>query len=789
MKSKFAMPRRCREGLRARFLAARSGAVAAATAMAALALSPIALQAVAGAAYASGTDAPFGGTAAALPGTVQAANYDTGGQGVAYNVTSVNGTANSYRSDGVDLEVTSDTGGGYDIGWTSAGQWFNYTVDASSAGTYSVSIRVAAPGAVSDAFHIANTSGTNLSGPVGVPATGGWQTWTTVTTSVTLPAGQQTLVIDQDSAGWNIHQLTFATTSSYGPPPATGGSLPSDVYVFNTGMAQSTIQSDINSLYTQQQTNQFGTQRYALLFEPGTYGSSSDPLVVNVGFYEEIAGLGLTPASTVINGVVNSYNQCSGTNCQALDNFWRSVMNLTINVNTSTLSGCYNNGDDFWAVSQAAPLRQVQVNGNLTLSDFCENPGYASGGYIGNSVFSGGSVSNDSQQQFIVRNSNIDSWSNGVWNQVFCGDNGAPATNFNVSGGVYTNVGSCGNTEEEPYLYTDSSGNYNVFVPSLQTNSNGPNWTGGSPTGTTLPWSDFYVATPSSTTDQINAALANGDDLILTPGVYEWGATINVPDANTKIIGLGFPTVVPTNGNITMTVADVPGVNISDVIFDAGPVNSPVLLQVGTQGSTQNYSSDPVTLDDVFARIGGATAGMATTAFIDNSNYSIIDDMWSWRADHGAGATWTGNPSANGLIVNGNNVSAYGLAVEHYQGYEVEWNGQNGKVIFFQNENPYDPPSQSAWEVSSSQLGYPAFYIPNSVTSFNGYGMGSYCYFDQGVDIHNSMAFQAPNTAGVVFHGLFTVFLNGSGGIDSVINGVGAPVASGSMTSYVTSYS
>jgi len=762
-------------------------------------ISPILAQSLAGTAYASTADAPFGGTAAAVPGTVQAANYDTGGQGVAYNVTSVNGSANSYRTDGVDLEVTSDTGGGYDMGWTSAGQWFNYTVNAASAGTYSVSIRVAAPTAVSDAFHIANSSGTNLSGSVGVPATGGWQTWTTVTTSVNLPAGQQTLVIDQDSAGWNIHQLSFATasaattttatTSSYGTPPATGGSLPSDVYVFNTGMAQSTIQSDVNSIYTNQQTNQFGTQRYALLFEPGTYGSASDPLVVNVGFYEEVAGLGLTPASTVINGVVNSYNQCSGTDCQALDNFWRSVMNLTINVKTSSLSGCYNNGDDFWAVSQAAPLRQVQVNGNLTLSDFCESPGYASGGYIGNSVFSGGSVSNDSQQQFFTRNSNIDSWSNGVWNQVFCGDNGAPATNFNVSGGVYTNVGSCGNTEEEPYMYSNGSGGYSVFVPALQSSSNGPNWTSGNPAGTSLPWSDFYVATPSSTTDQINAALANGDDLVLTPGVYEWGATINVPDANTKVIGLGFPTVVPTNGNITMTVADVPGVNISGVIFDAGPVNSPVLLQVGVQGSTANYSSNPVTLDDVFARIGGATAGMATTAIIDNSNDSIIDDMWSWRADHGAGASWTGNPSANGLIVNGNNVSAYGLAVEHYQQYEVEWNGQNGKVIFFQNENPYDPPSQSAWEVSSSQLGYPAFYIPNNVTSFNGYGMGSYSYFDQGVDIQNSMAFQAPSTSGVVFHGLFTVFLNGSGGIDSVVNGVGAPVASGSTTSYVTSYS
>jgi hypothetical protein len=163
-----------------------------------------------------GGEGPYGGTAAAVPGTVQAANYDTGGQGVAYNVTSVNGSANSYRSDGVDLEVCADTGCGYDIGWTASGQWFNYTVNVATAGTYTVSLRLAAPSAVTDALHISNGSGTNLSGNVNVPATGGYQTWTTVTTSVTLPAGVQTLTIHQDNAGWNIHDLTFATGSSGG---------------------------------------------------------------------------------------------------------------------------------------------------------------------------------------------------------------------------------------------------------------------------------------------------------------------------------------------------------------------------------------------------------------------------------------------------------------------------------------------------------------------------------------------------------------------------------------------
>jgi len=169
----------------------------------------------------STAEGPYGGTPAAVPGTVQAANYDTGGQGVAYNVTSVNGTGNSYRSDGVNLETTSDTqdatgGGAYDLGWTASGQWFKYTVNVATAGTYTVSYRLASPSGVTDALHIDNSAGTNLSGSINAPDTGGWQTWATVTSTVTLPAGVQTLTIDQDNAGWNIHYLSLAAASGSG---------------------------------------------------------------------------------------------------------------------------------------------------------------------------------------------------------------------------------------------------------------------------------------------------------------------------------------------------------------------------------------------------------------------------------------------------------------------------------------------------------------------------------------------------------------------------------------------
>jgi hypothetical protein len=585
---------------------------------------------------------------------------------------------------------------------------------------------------------------------------------------------------------WSIDEFTAYTDGSGGggtPPPPTGGSLGPDVYVFTPSMSQASIQSTLNTIADQQVGNQFGTQRYALLFDPGTYGSTADPLVFQVGFYTEVAGLGQNPGAVVINGTIDSYNQCSGSTCNATDNFWRSVSNLTINV--TGMTGCQT-GDDFWAASQASPLRRVHINGNLSLMDYCNgSPDYASGGFIADSEFTGGTVTNGSQQQYITRNSDLDGWSNSVWNQVFCGDSGAPAQSFagnsGDSGGPssYTTLATCPTTEEEPYLYVDSSGAYNVFVPSVQTNSSGPTWVNGNTPGTSLSLNTFYVVNSASTVAQINAALGAGDNLLVTPGVYSYAQTIKVTRADTKIIGLGFPTLIPTSGNVTMNVADVSGVNISGMIFDAGPTSSTALLQIGTQGSTVSHAGDPVSVDDVFFRVGGAETGTAATSFVDNSNNSLIDDVWAWRADHGAGAgSWTSDQGATGVVVNGNDVTAYGLAVEHYQKDETVWNGQGGTVVFYQNENPYEVPNQASWMAGPTQDGYPAFYVPNGVTSFQGYGMGSYSYFDQGVAIQNAMAFQAPDTPGVAFHDLLTVFLNGSGGINSVINGTGAAVSS-----------
>jgi hypothetical protein len=275
----------------------------------------------------------------------------------------------------------------------------------------------------------------------------------------------------------------------------------------------------------------------------------------------------------------------------------------------------------------------------------------------------------------------------------------------------------------------------------------------------------------------INTALALGQNLIFTPGVYELAQPIEVVNPKTVLLGLGFATLIPTNGNAALETASVPGIKVAGLIVDAGPLNSPVLVQIGgsTAGGTHDRN-DPTLLSDVFFRIGGAQPGKATTSLVVNADNAILDDIWAWRADHGAGVGWTSNTADTGVVVNGDNVSAYGLFVEHYQKSEVIWNGQNGVDVFFQNEMPYDPPSQSAWMSSPTTDGYPAFLVSPNVSSFQGYGMGSYSFFNQGVPIFATQAFQAPTTPGVQFHDLLTIFLDathGSGGILSVINGVG----------------
>jgi hypothetical protein len=549
---------------------------------------------------------------------------------------------------------------------------------------------------------------------------------------------------------------------------AQAADLGSNVKVFDPSMPTSEIQAQVDAIAAQQVSNQFGTQRYALLFKPGSYGTAEHPLIFQVGYYTEVAGLGASPRDTTIHGSVNVFNQCDASGCLALNNFWRSLSNLTIDVAGS--SGCRAN-TEFWAVSQAAPMRRVNVNGNTTFMDYCTaGPQYASGGYLGDSALNG-SVVNGSQQQFYVRDSSLGPWSNGVWNQVFSGTTGAPPQSFPSP--PYTTLATTPASREKPFLY-EGAGGLRVFVPAARTDSAGTTWQAGPTAGHSLPLSDFFVARPSDSVQEINAQLARGRDLLFTPGVYDVGRSIRVKRPDTVVLGLGFATLTARDGAVPIVVSDARGVDVAGLMIDAGPVESPALLQI--DGKPGNRSaSQPTGIQDVFFRIGGPHLGRVRTSLVVDADDVILDDIWAWRADHGAGVGWTSNTADTGVVVNGDDVTATGLFVEHYQRNEVIWNGERGRTVFFQNEMPYDAPDQAAWQ-HDGILGYAAYKVGDGVRTHEGWGMGSYIFTNVDPTLHASHAFEVPVRPGVRFHDLLTVSLNHAGTIDHVINDTGAPV-------------
>jgi hypothetical protein len=548
-----------------------------------------------------------------------------------------------------------------------------------------------------------------------------------------------------------------------------------NVEVFDPSMPQAQIQSALDAVAATQVDNEMGRQRFALLFKPGTYGTADNPLIFQVGYYTEVAGLGRSPHDVTINGAVDVFNRClAPDNCIALDNFWRSLSNLTINPSGGT--GCRANSE-FWAVSQAAPLRRVDITGGtVSFMDFCTaGPQFASGGFMADSTVTP-TIINGSQQQFLVRDSAVGGWSNAVWNQVFAGVSGAPAQAFPSP--PYTTLAQDPASRERPYLYLDRSGRYAVFVPAARTNSTGPTWADGDTAGRSVPLSEFFVAHPTDSVRTINRALDHGQNLLFTPGVYDVDRSIEVKRAHTVVLGLGLATLTAQRGAVPLVVRDVPDVDVAGLIIDAGPVNSPLLMQVGDEHghrSSHRPSGPPTALQDVFFRIAGPHAGRATRALEVNSDHVLLDDIWAWRADHGTGVGWTANPADNGVVVNGDDVTATGLFVEHFQKFNVIWNGERGRTVFFQNELPYDSPDQASWQ-HDGENGFAAYKVGPRVRTHEAWGLGSYIFTNVNPTLHATNAFEVPNRPGITMHDLLTVSLNHAGTIDHVINGVGAAV-------------
>jgi hypothetical protein len=242
-------------------------------------------------------------------------------------------------------------------------------------------------------------------------------------------------------------------------------------------------------------------------------------------------------------------------------------------------------------------MRRVHVNGELSLMDYCTaGPQYASGGFIADTQTTGSTIINGSQQQFLVRDSSIDGWSNAVWNQVFSGVLGAPAQSF--PNPPYTTLLTSPVTRERPFLQVDASGSYHVFVPALRRNSSGTTWGSGPAAGESIQLAAFFVAKPGDTAKAINNALATGQSLLLTPGVYHLDKPIDVKRAGTVVLGLGFPTLIPDNGDAAMTIADVTGVKLAGFLIDAGPNSSTTLLEVGKRNAHKSDPDDPTSLHD-----------------------------------------------------------------------------------------------------------------------------------------------------------------------------------------------
>ncbi|MEV6367253.1 adenylyl cyclase [Micromonospora musae] len=577
---------------------------------------------------------------------------------------------------------------------------------------------------------------------------------------------------------------TTSATASAGPPRPRTPDLGPNVTVFDPGMPVSEIQATLDAAYARQVDAEMGTERQAYLFKPGSYGTPEQPLQMKVGYYTEIAGLGASPTDVRINGKIEAYNRCladGGTgNCIALVNFWRTLSNLSLTVDAAGQDGCRASAN-FWAVSQAVSMRRLDITGGgLSLMDYCTaGPQYASGGFIADSRLP--TTTNGSQQQWLTRNSEIAGWSNAVWNQVFAGVVGAP-DDATFPDPPYTTLDTTPVSREKPYLYVDGKGRYQVRVPAAQRDSRGVSWADGITPGRSIPIEDFFVARPGDSVRTINSQLARGKHLLLTPGVYDIARSIEVKRPNTVLLGLGHATLTAGNGAVPLEVAGVPGVVVAGVTIDAGLRESPVLLRVGDRhGRDGGSAANPTTLSDVYFRVGGPHIGRTNIALEVNSDHVLIDHTWVWRGDHGVegftegvnGDTerWRTNTGRYGAVINGDHVTATGLFVEHFQRYNTVWNGEHGTTVLYQNELPYDPPTQADW-MNGDVEGWAGYKVGDRVRHHTLHGGGVYVFNQNNPSIHTENGFEVPRTPGVRLHHVMTVNLN-AGTIDHVVNGVG----------------
>lgn len=552
-----------------------------------------------------------------------------------------------------------------------------------------------------------------------------------------------------------------------------------NVYLFTPEDDPAEVNRILDEIYDEQEENQFGKKRYAICFMPGVYDESIE---VNVGYYMQIAGLGELPTDTRIPAL-----QCTAewlgddpNNHNACCNFWRGVENIEIGSNT------------MWAVSQATFMRRTQIDGALYLHD---NYGWCSGGFLADSNTEL-MTDSGSQQQWLSRNCNWKAWMGANWNMVFVGTEENKAPEGAWPGIPYTEIVQTEKIQEKPFLIYDEDAGYQVYVPEVRTNAVGTSWqntveqSGSSgetenTAGIRIPIEEFYVAkADTDTAETMNEALADGRHLLLTPGIYELDEPLRITGKDTIVLGMGLATLQSTGENACIETADVSGIILAGILFDAGETEAENLLVVGitdasdTQKMQAEHSArDFITLSDLFFRVGGTeNPGRVKNCITINSDNVIGDNFWVWRADHGDYVAWNENTADTGIIVNGDNVTIYGLMVEHFEKYQTVWNGNGGRVYMYQSEIPYDVPEQEEWmSHNGTKEGYASFYVDENVSDFEAWGLGIYLY-NRDTEVTLASAMEVPDKDGVKVHNICTVMLTGYPGMEHIINDSGNSV-------------
>ena len=533
-----------------------------------------------------------------------------------------------------------------------------------------------------------------------------------------------------------------------------------NTYIFSPEDDPAEVQKALDDIYTKQETNQFGEERYAVYFMPGDYDNS---ISIDVGFYTQIAGLGTLPTDTKIPKL-----QClarwlgDASNHNACCNFWRSVENVELESNT------------IWAVSQATDMRRVQVDGALYLHD---DYGWCSGGFLSDSNITK-MVDSGSQQQWLARNNSWKTWMGENWNLVFVGEEEGCAPEGTWPAKTYTEVKETPVVREKPFLIYDEKDGYEIYVPALQEHATGYSWD-EEEDARLIPMEECYVTNPDTDTAQtMNTALADGKNLLFTPGIYKLDEPIKVTNPDTVVLGMGLATLQSANGNRCMELSDEDGIIVAGLLFDAGTTETDNLLVVGEE-SDKEHSESPICLSDLYFRVGGMPTdapAKADTCVTINSSNVIGDNFWVWRADHGDQVAWDANIARNGIVVNGDEVTIYALMVEHFEEYQTIWNGNGGKVYMYQSEIPYDVPNQDVWMSHDGTVdGYASFKVDDAVTDFQATGLGIYLYNrDTQVNLHSAM--EIPDAEGVKVHNICTVLLNGYPGMEHIVNESGDSV-------------